>query len=373
MKWTVIVVGFGLLACGAAFGQEDPDTWSRISLHEELVFTAPDGSPVEVAAGSYFVEVTATRNLRLVAKEGGDALLLGATPLKHDEEVENAIALLIGDDEQAAHLLFLDPDGEAAEAVGTVGGVTTRSARRVLSRKQITTSIQMKRARPSYQLQRPQRTDVLAKGLSVDTAITSCPTSTVFLSGWWSIVDETAEIDAIGGQLLVYWLDEHGNACHGIPGTSGQPGPFGLMAYEPAALSASKSYSSVTAAQLDDFQQVSFSMAPYAGDGLHFVQFANLLWRKRADGMAFKSNYHYSIPAVVSVDNGSFCMTAVQTMRSECASSMSLSIPNVFPASGQHPTKCKSRIKPAQISVSLRARQESCVLQLPHGTNIVNP
>ena len=373
MKWTAIVIGFGLLACCVAFGQEDSDVLSRISLHEELVFPGPDGSPIEVAAGTYSVEITATRDLKLVAVDEGDALLLGATILTYDEDVDDAIALLINDNGPTTHLLLLRPDGDAVEAVGAVGGVVTRNARRVLTQQQIKTSIRMKRARPSYQLQRPQRVARLPQQLSVDTALTSCPESTVFLSGWWSIIDGTAEIDAIGGQVLIYWVDEQGNACHGIPGTSGQPGPFGVMAFEPAALSASKSNLSVTAAQLDDFQQAPFSMAPYVGSGLHFVQFANLLWRMRADGMAFKSDYHYSVPAVVSIGSGSFCMSAAQTMEQQCVSSMSLSIPNIFPASGQHPTKCKNRFKPTEASVTLGARLDACVLRLPHGTDIANP
>ena len=72
MKWTVILIGVGLLIPLAGSAQEDSESLSRVSLDEAIVFSAPDGSPVEVTAGTYAVENTATGDLQIVATDGDD-------------------------------------------------------------------------------------------------------------------------------------------------------------------------------------------------------------------------------------------------------------------------------------------------------------
>jgi hypothetical protein len=208
--------------------------------------------------------------------------------------------------------------------------------------------------------------------LLVDTTLASCSEPTVFLSSWWSSLSSDVELDPIGGALLVYWVDESGNACHGTPGTSGQPGPIELTAFDPGAATASGANLYVTTAQLEDFQEIAFNVTPYAASGLHFVQHANYFWRLRRDGKAYRMNIQFSVPAVVSMDRSSFCVSAVQTTEPECATSM-MPLPSLFPGSGQHASKCKTRFKPTVISPTIEARLDSCAPRLPHGLEVSTP
>lgn len=211
--------------------------------------------------------------------------------------------------------------------------------------------------------------------LLVDATLASCSESQVFLSSWWSGTNVTPEIDPIGGSLLIYWIDEDGNACHGTPGTSGKPGPVELTAHDTNAMSASRDGLSVTTTQLEDFQETPFDVLPYAASGLHFVQHYNNLWRIRADGIAFRSTGQFSQPAVVSMDIGSFCVIPVVAMEQECRSTMALFLPSLSIGTEpeQHPTKCKTRSKPTEISPTIEVRQDSCLLRLPHGMEISPP
>lgn len=211
--------------------------------------------------------------------------------------------------------------------------------------------------------------------LLVDATLASCAESTVFLSSWWSSFGSDVDVDPIGGALLIYWVDESGNACHGTPGTSGQPGPIELTAFDPGAATASTAHSPVTIAQLEDFQEIPFSVTPYAAPGLHFVQHANYFWRLRTDGKAYRMNIQFSVPAVVSMDRDSFCVSAVQATDEECAMTLALPLPGSLIGSGpeQHPTKCKTRSKPTEISPTIEARLDSCLLRLPHGMEVTEP
>lgn len=211
--------------------------------------------------------------------------------------------------------------------------------------------------------------------LLTDATLASCSDPTVFLSGWWSNVSTDPDLDPIGGALLIYWVDEDGNACHGTPGTSGQPGPIELTAFDPGAATASTANLPVTTAQLEDFQEIPFSVTPYAAPGLHFVQHANYFWRLRTDGKAYRMNIQFSVPAVVSMDRDSFCVSAVQATDEECAMTLALPLLGSLIGSGpeQHPTKCKTRSKPTEISPTIEARLDSCLLRLPHGMEVTEP
>jgi len=151
MKWMVILIGVGLLAPLTGTTQDDANSLSTVSLDETIVFSAPDGSPVKVAAGTYAVENTTTGDLQLVSADGSDALVLRATIRSHDEDVDDALALLISaEDGSAKHLVLLLPDGKLAEAVGNVGGVTTRGTLRLLTPQQISSSLPLKQLQRVY-------------------------------------------------------------------------------------------------------------------------------------------------------------------------------------------------------------------------------
>ena len=100
--------------------------WSEdlttITLDEALVFSAPDGNAVTVAAGSYFVELADNNDMRLVPPEG-DAVLIQATRGQHDLEIDEPVVQMIDDDEIATHVVLVLPGGEFADAMGSRGGV----------------------------------------------------------------------------------------------------------------------------------------------------------------------------------------------------------------------------------------------------------
>src|SRR5215208_1432749 len=69
----------------------------------------------------------------------------------------------------------------------------------------------------------------------------------------------TIAIDPIGGYLLLYWIDEQGVACHGSPGTSGQPGPAALSVARPAAIQDALANAAISASRLAEYQVISYN------------------------------------------------------------------------------------------------------------------
>src|SRR6266496_2512624 len=72
------------------------------------------------------------------------------------------------------------------------------------------------------------------------------------------------DVDPIGGYMLLYWIDADGTACHGLPGFSGQPGPAAITVARPAAITDAVGSASVSAAQLTDYQLISYTLSDYA-------------------------------------------------------------------------------------------------------------
>src|SRR6266567_3672336 len=113
---------------------------------------------------------------------------------------------------------------------------------------------------------------VLAVALA---AMTGC--SNVSLKQYYARVPPTApiDIDPIGGYMLLYWVDSDGTACHGAPGLSGQPGPAAITVAKPAAVQDAIGGASITAAQLDAYQIIPYTVSDYrksSAGGFHFFQ-----------------------------------------------------------------------------------------------------
>jgi hypothetical protein len=77
------------------------------------------GSDIEVASGTYRVEQTEEKNLRLV-RDGGQAIEIPATTIPHQESVTASIAVAIVEEgqEDQVHLVLFLPQDDALDAVG---------------------------------------------------------------------------------------------------------------------------------------------------------------------------------------------------------------------------------------------------------------
>ena len=208
--------------------------------------------------------------------------------------------------------------------------------------------------------------------------IASCGDPTVFLVSWWSVVDDQSliEIDPMGGYIFLYWVDEDGNACHGNPGTSGQPGPFVVSAFREGAYDAGRDNIIISKQELDQFQIIPFDLGSYSAEGLHFAQFTNTIWRSRDSSQAFldKFNLHFSIPEIVSA-NVEFCLVPIYAYNQpDCGPTMVMLLPSKLFADepDQHPDMCRIRVMPNTISLTTSERLDYCVLGLPHGFEITD-
>ena len=202
-----------------------------------------------------------------------------------------------------------------------------------------------------------------------DSALYNCGTSTVYLSGWWSNLQDkpSIESDPMGGYRFVYWVDDGGNVCHGNPGINGQPGPAVITTYKPQAYAAAISGAVITTEQLNAFQEIPAPYDNYSAAGLHFVQFYNTLWRQRADGKTYqlRSPGMSSIPNVIEV--GSKSCVAPVALR---AAMMAFLPSPLSSADGQSPDKCRVRAMPAAGTMGEVDRKGYDVINLPHGDEV---
>jgi hypothetical protein len=147
------------IATNYASEREDSEDLSTVSIQDGLIFSTADGSPVKVSAGRYALEITDAGHMALLPIEGGSSIVLGATFKPHDETVGGPTALLVADEDGAAHhLLLLLPDGGLAEAVGSRGGISTRGLANWLSPSKVKIATLQKQTlslQQQLQLQKP--------------------------------------------------------------------------------------------------------------------------------------------------------------------------------------------------------------------------
>lgn len=104
-----------------------PSTDPSIALEQPAYFSAPDGSPVTLPPGSYTVELTNESALRLVEQAGSASHIVGASVIRHEELLANSAAALILTNDDTLHLVLLQPDGSALDAVGSLTGIGSRA------------------------------------------------------------------------------------------------------------------------------------------------------------------------------------------------------------------------------------------------------
>ncbi|MEM2924428.1 MAG: thrombospondin type 3 repeat-containing protein [Methanocellales archaeon] len=175
----------------------------------------------------------------------------------------------------------------------------------------------------------------------------------VDLSGWWRDVppEREIEIDPVFSTLHLYWLDEEGNICSGIPGISGQPGTDviysasklgGLRSKienrEPLSIEELRTYQS-------DSHVIDYSSVNYA----NLLQYSVGVWRVREDGELFEHQFSgFSLPIDVYLTEDYVSPTftrpadAFGEPLNNCFSLFGLLVPSSG-LGGQHPTKCRNQ------------------------------
>jgi len=201
----------------------------------------------------------------------------------------------------------------------------------------------------------------------------SCPLNKVTLTDFWKeTTNQNIGIDPLGGYILVYWLDSHGNACHGEPGISGQPGPIVIKAFSQEAFNAAQSNSFISEGQMKQLQEFIYANEKYHIKGFHFAQFDNILWRNRADGKVFmdKSSHYFSKPVIAEVENTLCLIPIYAAADARCAKYNGILLPNVLTGNQQHPSIGLSRSLPVNNSLTESELIKYCILKIPHGLEI---
>ncbi len=98
----------------------------EISLNRTIFFTTPEGTDAIAPAGFYRVVGVDPARLRLIPANGGDALLIQALVMHHQEKFVESVALSIPAEEDTHHVVLLLPNGQGLDAVGSYSAVRPR-------------------------------------------------------------------------------------------------------------------------------------------------------------------------------------------------------------------------------------------------------
>lgn len=199
----------------------------------------------------------------------------------------------------------------------------------------------------------------------------SCVLNEVTLSNYYKDTNQNIAIDPLGGYIFLYWIDANGNACHGEPGVSGQPGPLVIKAFSQEAYDAAAAGAVITQAQMEDYQTYLYANANYHASGFHFAQFDNVIWRNRADGKVFMDrNFHsFSKPVIVTVEN-TLCLNPIRASADlVCAEYRGILIPTL-PSGGQHSSYGLVKMYPSNQNMIETELLNYCVTKIPHGLEI---
>jgi hypothetical protein len=117
------------LLTGACATIQDRATTDSITLDKPVHFLAPDGNDILATSGTYRIEATEDRALRLIPSEavsGTTPLIVAAVALPHELPIESRVALSVPNGEDEHHVVLLLPDGKGWDAGGTYSAVRPR-------------------------------------------------------------------------------------------------------------------------------------------------------------------------------------------------------------------------------------------------------
>jgi len=118
-----------VLLTGACATIQDRATTDSITLDRAVHFSAPDGSDVVAASGTYTIDAHDDTTLRLIPSEavsGTPPLIVAAMALPHELPIESRVALSVPNGEDEHHIVLLLPDGKGWDAGGTYSAVRPR-------------------------------------------------------------------------------------------------------------------------------------------------------------------------------------------------------------------------------------------------------
>ncbi|MEE9119184.1 MAG: hypothetical protein V3U02_11425, partial [Calditrichia bacterium] len=207
----------------------------------------------------------------------------------------------------------------------------------------------------------------------VNATMQSCTESIVFLTTWWSKItlQSAIEIDPIGGLVIVYWVNQDGIACYGTPGVNAKTGHMSFAAIPGEVYIAKNENQTMSSEEFKKYKTISFDASVYEGSGLHFAQFVNWYYRSRKDGQIFSDplTQQYSIPVIISFDQGAFCFAPVYASGANECNSGSLSVPDpgTVPGSPAVSASNNQRAMPNSLTMSESERIDYCFLNLQSG------
>lgn len=99
-----------------------------ISLDSPVRFQAPDGTDVQVPAGSYHVKIATDTALQLQPAYSSETpLTIHGAPIDLEQHLPESVAIVLGAHDNQRHVVMLSPQGRGVEAVGMVGDVAPRA------------------------------------------------------------------------------------------------------------------------------------------------------------------------------------------------------------------------------------------------------
>ena len=129
----LILVAYGINACAMDSPRASSQPESRrhlpvVQFDKAVHFPAPNGSDQLVGPGVYTVMTWEQHRLVLFPSSGQPSILVQAQPTEHKEQVSEAVALAVPeeDNSDAVHLILIAPESKGWDAPGTYSGIRTR-------------------------------------------------------------------------------------------------------------------------------------------------------------------------------------------------------------------------------------------------------
>lgn len=104
-----------------------PEELDSITLERTVYFFKPGGGYVVASPGLYLVRLREDSQLLLIPQQGRQTLSVQAQSTRHQDQLQEPVALSVPEKESLLHLLLLLPGGGGLEAVGAFTPVHLRS------------------------------------------------------------------------------------------------------------------------------------------------------------------------------------------------------------------------------------------------------
>jgi len=179
---------------------------------------------------------------------------------------------------------------------------------------------------------------------------------------------EVVGMDALGGVLYLFWLDDEGRICHGTPGVNGQLGPILLLPSSFAELRGlTRDESVINIEDLARLRNSTYDLGVYDDQGMHLALYRNQIWRERSVGAVFEdfraiqSAYPIDINLSDSITPNRLRPVAMLRLNDYACSLTeygSLPVPGTgLPGEAQNPSAClrKQNITGSMIANACRA------------------